>query len=522
MTHSGKQAWFWIMPNVAVGLFVLAMAALLWILHNHETEQQRHMLRRDMQWAEQTIQLHLQVNQETLLLLANDLALGTLDAASFQIRASQHMANNPELVAIFWVDEHEQIHWSAPFESNVRLPGESLSHQRQPLTALQQARENNKAVYTPLLSSAAGDSYIEIYAPIYAQKKYRGSIGGRYSMKGILSHLIPAWFSDKYFLRLLDAKNQVISTNSHQATDKTGFHDIITLDPPGQGLKLQVGTFKTDSRLAQTMLVALILGLSAVIVWSLVALRRHMIRRAQAEEKLRNTACLITMGEMASSLAHELNQPLSAIANYSKGCVDRLMNDQTNPKELLDVLQKISSQADRAGNIIRHIRDFVSKRENQRHLCKINDIVTDVMSFADIEARAQGIKIVFKTEPDLPPLSIDRIMIEQVILNLVKNGVESMQHTEPHKRELSLNVKKSANTFIEVAIGDRGHGVTPESLDKLFLPFYTTKPNGMGMGLSICRSIIEFHQGRLWIEANPGGGSLFKFILPVELNHDRS
>lgn len=509
------------MPNVAVGLFVLAMAALLWILHNHETEQQHHMLRRDMQWAEQTIQLHLQVNQETLLLLANDLALGTLDAASFQIRTSQHIANNPELVAIFWVDEHEQIHWSAPFESNVRLPGEPLS-QMQALTALRQTRESNKAVYTPLSSSAAGDAFIEIYVPIYDQKKYRGGIGGRYSMKGILNHLIPAWFSDKYFLRLLDAKNQVISTNSPQITDKTGFHDIITLDPPGQGLKLQVGAFKTDSGLAQTMLVALILGLSAVIVWSLVALRRHMIRRAQVEEKLQNTACLITMGEMASSLAHELNQPLSAIANYSQGCVDRIMNDEVNPKDLLDVLQKIGSQADRAGNIIRHIRDFVSKRENQRHLCKINDIITDVISFADIEARAQGIKIVFKTESDLPPLSIDRIMIEQVILNLIKNGVESMQHTELHKRELSLNVKKSENVFIEVAIGDRGHGIMPESLDKLFLPFYTTKPNGMGMGLSICRSIIEFHQGRLWIEPNPGGGSLFKFILPVELNHARS
>ena len=121
-----KQTWFWIMPNVAVGLFVIAMAALLWALQRHELEQQQNILLRDMQWAEQTIRLHMQVNQETLSGLAHDLAAKTLDADNFQIRAAQHMANNPELVGVFWVHANEVVRWSAPFESSLYSPSHRI------------------------------------------------------------------------------------------------------------------------------------------------------------------------------------------------------------------------------------------------------------------------------------------------------------------------------------------------------------------------------------------------------------
>ena len=648
-----KQAWFWIMPNLAVGLFVLAMGILLWVLQRHELEQQHNILLRDMQWAEQTLRLHMQVNQETFALLANDLAAGTLDADGFQIRASQHMANNPELVSIFWVREDKLIKWSAPFDANLYLPGQTLS-QASSITALRQARTSNGAVYTPPLPADAG-RYIEVYVPIFDRRNYRGSIGGVYSLQGMLRHLVPRWFSDKYALRFLDAQGRVLATSSNPAAANTTRDYSITLDTSGHGLILQASAYKTDSQLARTMLVALILGLSALIVWSLAALRRHMLRRAHAEatlrteyalrkaiegsvrtglravdmqgriiyvnrafcdmvgwseqelmgkappmpywvsgdidtnaaafnamlagdpprrevevrfqrrdgeyidviqyvsplvdahdqqagwmasmhditerkraaevsrqqqENLQRTARLVTMGEMASSLAHEINQPLSAIANYSKGCMDRLSADTGTREHLLDALQKINLQADRAGKVIRRIRDFVRKREPQRHVCALRDIIENVIAFAEIEARAQGVKIKIEIAPALPSLRVDRILIEQVMLNLVKNGMESMHQTMRHRRTLGISVNPAENDFVEISVTDCGHGVLPESLEKLFSPFYTTKPDGMGMGLSICRSIIELHQGRLWVQPNPGGGSQFTFTLPVDLNSD--
>ena len=665
-----RQTWFWIMPNLAVGLFVLAMGILLWVLQRHELEQQHNTLLRDMQWAEQTLRLHMQVNQETFTLLANDLAAGTLDADSFQIRASQHIANNPELVSIFWVREDKTIKWSAPFDASLYLPGQALS-QASSIAALRQARANNGVVYTPPLPADAGDRqgwreveqrkeqfaedrHVEVYVPIFDRRNYRGSIGGVYSLQGMLRYLVPRWFSDKYALRFLDTQGQILASSNPAATDTTLDYSI-TLGTSGHGLILQASAYKTDSHLARTMLVALILGLSALIVWSLAALRRHMLRRAHAEatlrteyalrkaiessvrtglravdmqghiiyvnrafcdmvgwseqelmgkappmpywvsgdidtnaaafnamlagdpprrevevrfqrrdgeyidvvqyvsplvdahdkqtgwmtsmhditerkraaeisrqqqENLQRTARLVTMGEMASSLAHEINQPLSAIANYSKGCMDRLSADTGTREHLLDALQKINLQADRAGKVIRRIRDFVRKREPQRHVCTLHDIIENVIAFAEIEARAQGVKIKFDISPALPSLRVDRILIEQVILNLVKNGMESMQQTTQRRRTLGISVNPVENGFVEISVNDCGHGVPPESLEKLFSPFYTTKPDGMGMGLSICRSIVELHQGRLWVQPNPGGGSQFKFTLPVDLNND--
>jgi C4-dicarboxylate-specific signal transduction histidine kinase len=221
------------------------------------------------------------------------------------------------------------------------------------------------------------------------------------------------------------------------------------------------------------------------------------------------------MGEMASSLAHELNQPLSAIANYNMGCVNRLQANDYRPEELLAAMQKASVQAERAGKIIRRVRDFVKKSEPNRGAVQIAEVIDEVIGFAEIEARKAGVRIGVSVPPDLPAAYADKIMIEQVVLNLVKNGVEAMHGTPRSARELTISARANGKDFIEVNVADRGCGVTAEQGERLFAPFYTTKAEGMGMGLNICRSIIEFHHGRLWTVANPGGGSVFSFTLPV-------
>lgn len=241
----------------------------------------------------------------------------------------------------------------------------------------------------------------------------------------------------------------------------------------------------------------------------------------QQEERLQRTSRLITMGEMASTLAHELNQPLSAIANYSAGCVNRLQSGRYKPEELLAAMQKTSLQADRAGKILRRIRDFVRKSEPRRGAVRLRDVVEDALGFAEIDARKHGAKLENRIPADLPAVFADRIMIEQVVLNLVKNGVEAMI-SQPEAQRLLVVEATLGDATVTVSVADRGHGIDADDLDKLFNAFYTTKADGMGMGLNICRSIIEFHNGRLWVDANPDGGTIFRFTLPTEhaLEHD--
>ncbi len=242
----------------------------------------------------------------------------------------------------------------------------------------------------------------------------------------------------------------------------------------------------------------------------------------QQEERLQRTARLITMGEMASTLAHELNQPLSAIANYCAGSVTRLQAGNARTEDVLAAMQKASFQAERAGKIIRRVREFVKKSEPRRSAVKITDVLDDAIGFADIDARRTGTRIHTEIEPDLPLVFADRIMIEQVLLNLIRNGFDAMADTLPEQRVLTVRVRRCGEAAVEVAVIDRGHGISEDGLRQLFTPFYTTKAEGMGMGLNICRSIVEFHNGRLLVDPNPEGGTMFSFTLPTETASERN
>jgi hypothetical protein len=250
--------------------------------------------------------------------------------------------------------------------------------------------------------------------------------------------------------------------------------------------------------------------------------RKHTAEVArQQEERLQRTSRLITMGEMASTLAHELNQPLSAIANYCAGSVTRLESGKARPEDVLVAMQKAAAQAERAGKIIRRVREFVKKSEPRRSALDLAEVLEDALGFADIDARRTGARIVTEIEPGLPAAFADRIMIEQVLLNLIRNGLDAMSDVPRPERVLTIRVRAYGATALEVAVIDRGHGISEEGRRQLFTPFYTTKTEGMGMGLNICRSIVEFHNGRLIVDANPEGGTIFSFTLPTETASER-
>ena len=218
---------------------------------------------------------------------------------------------------------------------------------------------------------------------------------------------------------------------------------------------------------------------------------------------------LTDMGQVAAGLAHELNQPLTAILNYATACID-LAQDLGNDK-LSTILGKVAEQATRAGNIIRRLRAFLEKRGPNMVPADIARVVDEAIRLGQINADERGITLRVAIERDLPMVLIDRIQIQQVLINLLKNGAEAMEHSE--RRELKIAISRPSPEAVQVAVADTGPGLSPEIAEKLFQPFVTTKKNGMGMGLTICRGIIEAHRGRLYPESNEAGGVTFRFTL---------
>lgn len=243
--------------------------------------------------------------------------------------------------------------------------------------------------------------------------------------------------------------------------------------------------------------------------------RKQAEERAKAQEaSLQRTARLVTMGEMASTLAHELNQPLAAISSYAAGSLNMIRSGRAKPEELDSALEKLGAQARRAGQIIRRVHDFVRKSEPRIVACDAEPILRESVEFAQAEARKHKISLRLDLPPSLPPVAADPILIQQVLLNLIRNGAEAMAQTRRQDRVLSLSAAPNGEA-VQIRVEDRGAGV-PEALrERLFEPFVSTKPDGMGMGLNICRSIMELHKGRLEVSPRAGGGTVFTLQLPL-------
>ena len=237
----------------------------------------------------------------------------------------------------------------------------------------------------------------------------------------------------------------------------------------------------------------------------------------QQQEKLHASARLATMGEIASMLAHELNQPLAAISSYTTGAINLIQAGSIDKEMLKEALQKASNQAQRAGHIIRSVYAFVKKREARREPASIVELIESVMPLIELQAQTSHVIVQYQLAQNLPLVLADKVLLEQVLLNLTRNAVEAMSTSEPVQRTMLLvarYVEDSNSILVEVI--DRGHGITSEIAQQLFSPFFSTKTSGMGMGLNICRTAIEFHAGTLSHVDNPAGGTIFSFSLPIE------
>jgi two-component system sensor kinase FixL len=246
-------------------------------------------------------------------------------------------------------------------------------------------------------------------------------------------------------------------------------------------------------------------------------LTEHQQTQARLQElqsELVHVSRLSAMGEMASALAHEINQPLAAISNYMKGS-RRLLAASSDPNrpKLENALDRAAEQAIRAGQIIRRLRDFVARGESEKRIESLSKLFEEAGALGLAGAREQGVQLRFNLNPEYDLVLVDRVQIQQVLVNLFRNALEAMAHSS--RRELIASSALIADDMIEIEVSDTGSGFTDDVKPNLFQTFFTTKETGMGVGLSISRSIIEAHGGRMWAETNPVGGATFRFTLPA-------
>jgi two-component system sensor kinase FixL len=243
-------------------------------------------------------------------------------------------------------------------------------------------------------------------------------------------------------------------------------------------------------------------------------------RRAEDEarvlqERLTHFSRLSTMGEMAAGLAHEINQPLAAIATYAQACQRLIRQPDHDIEDVLAALEQINAQALRAGEVIRRLRNFVKNREVKREPVNCSRLLEDLRTLAETDARLHNIRLRLDCEEPLPTVYADPIQLQQVILNLVRNAIDAMSEAPEDRREVVLTTRMAADREVEITVTDQGTGLAPEATEHLFNPFFTTKSSGTGLGLAISRSIVRAHGGRLWHTPNDVCGARFHFTLPV-------
>ena len=245
------------------------------------------------------------------------------------------------------------------------------------------------------------------------------------------------------------------------------------------------------------------------------------VRQGSGQQDLGHVARIAILGEMTAGLAHDLSQPVASIQNFVNACQQCLVADPIDRSVLASHLEHIRQQAEQAGRIIDRVRSFARNSKPQRDPQRINRLVREALTLLECDARFQGVTVQCELDPEDPVVEVDAVSIEQVIVNLLRNACEAMAESSSETRRIAVRTSRLPTRDTEVNVSDTGPGMTSEAMRNAFIPFFTTKEQGLGMGLAISRSIIDFHRGTLSGERNPEGGMTFRFILPASEENRR-
>ena len=551
----------WFGPAVLGALFVIVLGGMLWIIQARSLSADRSDLLAGAGTACESIHQRLSASRDYLRTLADDMARGALTKALFHQRLTRYMADHPELVSVMYVDREGLARWATPLQGDPKVIGLPLACP-QSKKGFRQAARTGRYVYSATHISLQGEPAFDVNVPIGRDADFGGSLVGVYSCERILRHVLHREIIQKHQVSLVDRHGNVILPLPAASPIDRRLATAAPVDPPGHGLSLRLvrygsGFWGPGTGLLTVLYVGLVVGMS----WGMWSLKRQIARRREAEKSLRqardqlaqrvrertaeleqangqlqqemierqraeerarqrqaelaHVARVSTLGEMAAGLAHELNQPLGAIASYAEGGIRLIEAGRESPEVMHTAMTEVWSQAQRAGKIIHRLRAFVAEGELQRKPADLRVLAEEVVDLVAMDIRQEQIALRVDVAEDLPKVLVEPVQIQQVLLNLLRNAIEALQRNESDRRELTVTASAGVDGFCRVTVADTGPGCPPEERARICDAFYTTKDQGIGMGLSISRSIAEAHGGRLWIEPNRLRGLVVHFTVPV-------
>lgn len=503
---------------LTVGLFASSTLGWLWYAEKRATAARQSSL--DLLWMEQIITNKLETQQVMLQNWALDLDPASKPSRQeFLRRIDELIKENHAILAVEIIDEQQQRLIGLPDYD--QRPAH-LPPLNDPLVseAIQQSRRLNSSAYSQV---------IEQFAPLWvlalpnSNEQYRQHrIVVTYNLDKLLTQEVPWWFVQRYDLSLVDEHDKQLSPSEGGIVAHNKEINRLDFGPSGSGL-----TFKTSVRTVQNfdnLLIGLaiaVLLFGILIIWLLRLLRRWIKERKAAQQALRerdellqHTARLSSLAEFASGMAHELNQPLAAIANYAAAAECLLETDKIQSPKVRQAIEKMGEESRRAGKIMHSMRNFIQKSATPHEPYSISQLVHESIELIEAQARRQHVRIQVDLRTEDIKIDCDAVMLKQVLFNLMRNALDAMDTKQTdHAQQLEVRTEQSED-YLVFSVTDQGQGV--QDIDKLFQAFYTTKSEGMGLGLAICRTVIENHGGKIWAENNPSGGASFHFRLPLK------
>jgi signal transduction histidine kinase len=522
---NNRWTWIGMMLFLTVGLFVSSTLGWLWYAEKRATTERQSSL--DLLWMEQIITNKLENQQIMLQNWVLDLKpTSSSSREEFLHRADSLIKDNHAILAIEFIDRNQQRVLGLP---EYEQRPSNLPPLNDPLVseAIHQSQQLNATAYSRV---------IEQFAPLWVlalpnpnDPLHDGNILITYDLDKLLTQEVPWWFVQRYDLSLVDKNDKQLSPSEGGIVVHSAEVNRLDFGPANTGLALKTSIRTTqhfDSLLISLAVAVLAFGI--LIIWLLRLLRRWLKERRAAQQALRerdeliqHTARLSSLAEFASGMAHELNQPLAAIANYAAAAESLMQTEDVQSPKIRKAIEKMGEESRRAGKIMRSMRSFIQKSAAPHEPYSLSHLIQESIELVQAQAKRQQVHIQLQSSAQDLVIDCDAVMLKQVLFNLMRNALEAMDQIETTTsarpgQNLIITVEQDA-FYVTVSIQDQGQGII--EADKLFQAFYTTKAEGMGLGLAICRTVIENHGGKIWAENQADGGAVFRFRLPLKLQN---
>jgi signal transduction histidine kinase len=534
---SNSLAWYknrriWLLGLIGV-LSALLLWALVWLAGQYEQSKFEDKLELASAEIVSDMRSNFSRNAQRLHVLT------LRDTPAWSWTAMQFLEAHPEVVRLELRDNafKTEISSNTPFAVKTQSQGifEKLgrqSFQAEVTQACTLAKHSSEPAYSLSyfvpIGDGTGHEVIDMCLPRMENNQITGYLVATYSLELMLKEWIPSNLKHQQEISFVEADGSRLAASGTTNRSGNKFLAQSLLDLQGITLILRIESWHSAPYWLANILTVLVLGLALALGVVLWLLFRDMRKRLQAEEflrqsleRLQRSARLASLGEMASMLSHELNQPLAAITSYATGSLNLIetvpASEEVN--ELKTALTRITHQSQRAGQVIKSVNDFVRRRDTERVDITPQALMDTIAPLLGLQAKQMGVRIAQKISPDLPKIQCDKTLIEQVIINLARNGMQAMDHASITLRVLTLAVYQTTDSEVMFSVTDTGMGLSAEVIDKLFTPFFTTKAEGTGLGLSLCRTVIEQHGSNLSYSTRTEGvqrGTTFSFRLKVQ------